>query len=129
MEGKGIVTFGSRIDPRFKVIVVYKDSLVYEVVRRSLEDLDNSIGALMPGQEIIVIDGERVQEEGLTNNHILAIEAHEIAHELLGHEGERNGDHEKEADELAIQILDSFFRKEAADLLRERVKFLEKNPI
>jgi hypothetical protein len=120
MEDKGIVTFASRIDSRFKVLVVYKDSLVYEVMKRSLSELDNSIGALLPGEGIIVIDGERVLEEGLTNNHILAIEAHEVAHELLDHSGERNEDHEDEADELAIKVLDSLGRKEASLLLRKR---------
>lgn len=124
MKGEGIVSFGSRIDPRFKVLVIYKESVAYSLVKSSLADLDNSIGALMPGQEIILIDGERVNEEGLSDNHLLAIEAHEIAHEMLGHEGERNQDHEEEADELAIKILDSFSRKEAAALLRERVKSL-----
>jgi hypothetical protein len=124
MKGEGIVSFGSRIDSRFKVLVIYKESVAYSLVKSSLADLDNSIGALMPGQEIILIDGERVNEEGLSDNHLLAIEAHEIAHEMLGHEGERNQDHEEEADELAIKILDSFSRKEAAALLRERVKSL-----
>ena len=124
MKGEGIVSFGSRIDPRFKVLVIYKESVAYSLVKSSLADLDNSIGALMPGQEIILIDGERVNEEGLSDNHLLAIEAHEIAHEMLGHEGERNQDHEEDADELAIKILDSFSRKEAAALLRERVKSL-----
>lgn len=124
MKGGGIVSFGSRIDSRFKVLVIYKESVAYSLVKSSLADLDNSIGALMPGQEIILIDGERVNEEGLSDNHLLAIEAHEIAHEMLGHEGERNQDHEEDADELAIKILDSFSRKEAAALLRERVKSL-----
>ena len=124
MKGEGIVSFGSRIDSRFKVLVIYKESVAYSLVKSSLADLDNSIGALMPGQEIILIDGERVNEEGLSDNHLLAIEAHEIAHEMLGHEGERNQDHEEEADKLAIKILDSFSRKEAAALLRERVKSL-----
>lgn len=126
MKGEGIVSFGSRIDPRFKVLVIYKESMTYPLIKESLDFLDNSIGALMPGQEIIIIDGERVKEERLTDDHLLAIEAHEIAHEILGHEGERNQTHEEEADELAIQILDSFSRKEAAALLRDRMKSLDK---
>jgi hypothetical protein len=126
MKGEGIVSFGSRIDSRFKVLVIYKESMTYPLVKSSLADLENSIGALMPGQEIIIIDGERVNKECLTDAHLLAIEAHEIAHEMLGHEGERNQDHEEEADELAIRILDSFSRKEAAALLRARVKSLGK---
>ena len=122
----GILSFASRIDPRFNVMVIYKESIMYPLIKDSLEGLDNSIGALMPGKGIIVMDGERIQEESLTDHHLLAIEAHEIAHELLGHEGERNQTHEEEADELAIRILDSFSRKEAAALLRERVKSLGK---
>lgn len=122
----GILSFASRIDPRFNVMVIYKESVMYPLIKGSLEGLDNSIGALMPGKGIIVMDGERIQEESLMDHHLLAIEAHEIAHELLGHEGERNQTHEEEADELAIRILDSFSRKEAAALLRERVKSLGK---
>jgi hypothetical protein len=117
---KGIITFASRVNPEFSVLVIYKEFINYPLVKQSLEDLDNSIGALMPGQKVILIDGERIQEEGLNDNHVLAIEAHEIAHELLGHDGERNQSHEREADELAIKILRSLGRKEAADLLIER---------
>ncbi len=125
MKSEGILSFGSRIDPRFKVMVIYKDSIFYETVKRSLEDLDNSIGAIMPGKGIIVIDGERVEEEGLSDNHLLAIEAHEIAHERLGHDGERNVEHEREADELAIKILIALNRKEAASLLKDREETLQ----
>jgi hypothetical protein len=117
---KGIITFASRVNPEFSVLVIYKEFINYPLVKQSLEGLDNSIGALMPGQKVILIDGERIQEEGLNDNHVLAIEAHEIAHELLGHDGERNQSHEREADELAIKILRSLGRKEAADLLIER---------
>lgn len=125
----GIISFKSRIDLRFNVLVVYKESPLYGIVKDLLGELDDSIGALMPGKGMIVIDGERVQEEGLTDHHLLAIEAHEVAHDLLGHEGERNQTHEGEADELAIRILDSLSRKEAASLLRERVKSLGKETI
>lgn len=129
MKGEDLISFDSRIDPEFKVIVIYKESQTYPLIKESLVALDNSIGALMPGQNIILIDGERVNTEGLTDNHILAIEAHEIAHAMLGHEGERNQTHEGEADELAIEILDSMDRKEAATLLRERMKSFSKTSI
>jgi hypothetical protein len=122
-----IISFDSRIDPKFKVLVIYKESQTYPLIKASLVALDNSIGALIPGQNIILIDGERVNEEGLSDNHILAIEAHEIAHAMLGHEGERNQTHEVEADELAIEILDSMNKKDASSLLRERLKSLEEN--
>jgi hypothetical protein len=127
MKGEDIISFDSRIDPAFNVLVIYKESQTYPLIKSSLVSLDNSIGALIPGQNIILIDGERVNEEGLSDDHILAIEAHEIAHAMLGHEGERNQTHELEADELAIEILDSMNKKEASSLLRERLKSLEEN--
>lgn len=127
MKTEDIISFDSRIDPAFNVLVIYKESLTYPLIKASLVSLDNSIGALIPGQNIILIDGERVNEEGLSDDHILAIEAHEIAHAMLGHEGERNQTHEVEADELAIEILDSIGRKDASALLRERLKSLEEN--
>lgn len=127
MKGEDIITFWSRVNPKFRVLVIYKESLTYPLIKASLLALDNSIGALVPGQEIILIDGERVNDEGLTDDHIIAIEAHEIAHAMLGHAGERNQTHEIEADELAIEILDSIGRKEASALLIERMKSLEEN--
>jgi hypothetical protein len=127
MKEEDIISFDSRIDPSFKVFVIYKESQSYPLVKTSLVSLDNSIGALLPGHNIILIDGERVNEEGLSDDHILAIEAHEIAHSILGHEGERSQTHETEADKLAIEILDSTGKKEASDLLRERSKSLEEN--
>jgi hypothetical protein len=122
MNAQGILSFSSRINPSFTVLVVYKEALNYGIVKEKLVELDNSVGAILSGVNVIIIDGERVQEEGLNDNHLLAIEAHEIAHAMLGHEGERNQTHEDEADELGIQILDSLKRKEAANLLRERMK-------
>jgi len=127
MKREDIISFDSRIDPAFNVLVIYKESQTYPLIKASLVSLDNSIGALIPGQNIILIDGERVNEEGLSDDHLLAIEAHEIAHAMLGHAGERNQTHELEADELAIEILDSMNKKEASDLLRERMKSLEEN--
>lgn len=127
MKREDIISFDSRIDPAFNVLVIYKESQTYPLIKASLVSLDNSIGALIPGQNIILIDGERVNEEGLSDDHLLAIEAHEIAHARLGHAGERNQTHEVEADELAIEILDSMNKKEASDLLRERLKSLEEN--
>ena len=127
MKEEDIISFDSRIDPSFKVFVIYKEFQSYPLVKTSLVSLDNSIGALLPGHNIILIDGERVNEEGLSDDHILAIEAHEIAHERLGHSGKRNQTHETEADELAIEILDSTGKKEVSDLLRERSKSLEEN--
>ena len=127
MKREDIISFDSRIDPAFNVLVIYKESQTYPLIKASLVSLDNSIGALLPGHNIILIDGERVNEEGLSDDHLLAIEAHEIAHAMLGHEGERNQTHELEADELAIEILDSMNKKDAASLLRERMKSLEEN--
>ena len=126
MKNEGIETFESRIDPSFTVIVIYKEYEMYSTVRESLESLDNSVGALLPGHGTIVIDGERVEKEKLTDDHLLAIEAHEIAHERLGHSGKRNQSHEEEADKLAIEILDSISKEKAAALLRDRMKSLDK---
>jgi len=46
----GIVSFKSRIDPRFNVLVIYKESVMYPLIKEAFEGLDNSIGALMPGK-------------------------------------------------------------------------------
>lgn len=70
--------------------------------------------------KVILIDEDQVKE--LTNDHIIAIEAHEICHGRLNH-GNRQADQtlqEKEADWLAHRILTSMNLVTPANLIADR---------
>lgn len=124
MDTTGLVAYNSKINPDFQVFVVYSDSTEYSNIKEYLTELNNSIGALMTGTKNIFIDGERIADDNIDSDQLLAIEAHEIAHSMLGHEGGVDETAEKEADLLAISILDMDGYERAASFLKDRIKEL-----
>ena len=118
------VVYNSVINPEYQVFVVFKESEHYATVSETLKSMNNSIGALWVGTKNIFVDGERALTENLTRDHLVAIEAHEIAHSMLGHEGGVDETAEKEADLLAISLLDMDGYNRAADFLKDRLKEL-----
>lgn len=124
MDTTGIVAYNSKVNPDFQVFVVYSDSEQYSEIREYLTKLNDSIGALMIGTKNIFIDGERVTDENIDSDQLLAIEAHEIAHSMLGHEGGVDEASEKEADLLAVALLDMDGHERAAGFLKDRLNEL-----
>ena len=123
-ENEHIVGYTSRVNPDFNVYVVYKEHEGYKTIRESLEKLNNSIGALWVGTKNIFVDGERVADENIDQDQLLALEAHEIAHSMLNHEGGLNTQSEKEADLLAIALLETFGYRRSAQFIKDRIKEL-----
>jgi len=74
-------------------------------------------GAYLHGHDILLIDGGA----GLTTDQLKAVEAHEAAHAILGHQQFRNEQFEKEADELAIEMLQTKGYDNSAQLLISRL--------
>ena len=75
--------------------------------------------------KMIFVDGVQLDQEKLSNDNLLAVEAHEIAHALLNHrESNRVSAYderqEREADWLAIRMLDQMGHGKSAALLEER---------
>jgi len=77
-------------------------------------------GAYLHGHDILLIDGGA----GLTTDQLKAVEAHEAAHAILGHQQFRNEQFEKEADELAIEMLQTKGYDNSAQLLISRLDSL-----
>lgn len=121
MDTTGIVAYNSKVNADFQVFVVYNDSPEYITIREYLTKLNNSIGALMIDTKNIFIDGERVIDENIDSDQLLAIEAHEIAHSMLGHKGGIDEVSEKEADLLAVALLDMDGYERAAGFLKDRL--------
>jgi hypothetical protein len=120
-QEQSMVAYQSTINPEFTVIVIYKENEQYKDIKDSLEKMNNSIGALWVGSKNIFIDGEVIAELEIDRDHLLAIEAHEIAHSMLGHEAGIDEQSEKEADLFGIALLEMSGMQRAASILKERM--------
>ena len=116
---KGIISGKSKIDKSFKMFIVYPECGDYNTVFKPLFT-SHGIGFLIPGKKQMYIDG--VQMENLTKDHFLAIQAHEISHYKLKHEGNYSEENELEADVEGYKILVDMNHKKAAQILRQRIK-------
>lgn len=121
---QSIVAYNSVVDPTYQVFVVFAEHETYNEVSNALKSMNNSIAALWVGTKNIFVDGERCIAEKLTKEQMIAIEAHEIAHSMLDHKAGIDEQAEKEADLLAIALLETFGHKKSAVLIKERLKEL-----
>ena len=122
MTDQAIVSYNSVINSQYQVFVVFKESEQYAALTEMLTSMNNSIGALWVGTKNIFIDGERVIEEQIDKDQLIAIEAHEIAHSMLNHEAGLDAQSEKEADLLAIALLETFGYRRSAQFIKDRIK-------
>lgn len=121
------ISYNSEIDPTFKVFIFYKENENYKTIRILLGKFNNSIAALNVGTKNILMDGERIEKENLSKNHLLAIEAHEIAHSLLNHPAGTSQEQEIEADKKALEILYSKGYTVASKILKNRLNLQIQN--
>ena len=119
-----IVAYNSVVDPAYQVFVVFEGDETYPEIKAALKSMNNSIGALWVGTKNIFVDGERCIAEKITREQLIAIEAHEIAHSMLEHESGVDEQSEKEADLLAIALLETFGHRKSASLIKDRLKEL-----
>jgi vacuolar-type H+-ATPase subunit B/Vma2 len=86
---------------------------------------------MVPNQNLIVINGE-ILLQNYDPSFLKFIEAHEVAHIILGHDKDRNDDDEIDADLGAYILLRSKGKDDAVELLqknyedRHKTKFDEK---
>ena len=70
------------------VVVVFNDDPLYSQVKGFFEEY--GFGFMVPGQNLMIIDGEILVGEPNAKDILKFIEAHEAAHILLKHDGPRN---------------------------------------
>ena len=85
------------------VVVVFEDDPLYSQVEVFFEQY--GFGFMFPGQNIMIIDGEVLVGEPDGKDILKFIEAHEVTHMILGHDGPRNEKDEIEADLGAYLLL------------------------
>ena len=85
------------------VVVVFNDDPLYSQVKGFFDEY--GFGFMVPGQNLMIIDGEILVGEPDAKDILKFIEAHEVAHILLKHDGPRNERDEIDADMMALNLL------------------------
>jgi hypothetical protein len=99
----GSYTYKSQFLPHVTIMIVTDEYPGYEDLRPIFDKL--GYGFMVPNKDTIVIDGEILVSEGPDDSLFKFIEAHEVAHILLGHDGPRNERDEIDADMMALNLL------------------------
>lgn len=123
------LTYESEFLKGVNIAVVFSEDKKY----KELLPLFNKYGYgfMVPNQNLIVINGE-ILLQNYDPSFLKFIEAHEVAHIILGHDKERNDDDEIDADLGAYILLRSSGKDDAVELLqknyedRHKTKFDEK---
>lgn len=104
MEKKDdILSYKSSFTPDLNINIIFKENSNYSVLKKMFNQY--GYGFLAPEFKTVFIDGELfLGDDGLTFDDIKFIEAHEVAHYILGHTGYRTNKDEIEAD-LGAYIL------------------------
>lgn len=84
------------------VVIVFEDDPLYGQVKEYFNEF--GFGFMVPGSNLIIIDGEVLIGQPNSKDILKFIESHEVAHVLFGHDGPRNEQDEIEAD-LGAYIL------------------------
>ena len=89
------VMYNSEFLPSVKIAVVFENNPQYETLKEYFDEY--GYGFMVPGNNMVIIDGEQLVN-GLGPESLKFIEAHEISHVIMGHDGPRNEDEELDAD-------------------------------
>jgi Zn-dependent peptidase ImmA (M78 family) len=103
MENQTQIEYGSEFLNDVTVVVVFNEDPLYSQVKGFFDQY--GFGFMVPGKNLMIIDGEILVGEPDAKDILKFIEAHEVAHILLKHDGPRNERDEIEADMMALNLL------------------------
>jgi hypothetical protein len=124
------LSYSSEFLPDVTIFVIFSDSPQYEQLKPLFDEY--GYGFMVPNKNMILIDGEILLEEGYSDSLLKFIEAHEISHVILKHDGPRSDDEELDADLGAYLLLSKNHNLGALKTLlkhfknRHGIKFEEK---
>lgn len=97
------LTYNSEFLPQVQLAIILSDNPQYETLKPYFEEY--GYGFLVPGKNLVIIDGEQFINN--FNKDVLKfIEAHEVSHIIMGHDGPRSENEELDADLGAYILLD-----------------------
>jgi Zn-dependent peptidase ImmA (M78 family) len=108
--------FKSEFNKDIVVSIIGKDDALYDLLKPLFNEY--GYGFVAPNQMLVFIDGGKK----FSRNTLKWIEAHEIAHIILGHKKEKDSNDEIEADTLAHKLLVGNGYHKAAQLVKDKFK-------
>lgn len=114
---EGPVIYTSEFLPKVGIAVIFEDDFQYKDMKPLFDEF--GYGFMVPGNNLVVIDGEQLTDSR-GNNLLKFIEAHEVSHIVMGHDGPRNEEEEIDADLGAYILLEKYgYIDDIKILLRE----------
>jgi Zn-dependent peptidase ImmA (M78 family) len=114
---EGPVIYNSEFLPKVGIAVIFEDDFQYKDMKPLFDEF--GYGFMVPGNNLVVIDGEQLLDSR-GNNLLKFIEAHEVSHIVMGHDGPRSDDEELDADLGAYILLEKYgYIDDIKVLLRE----------
>lgn len=100
---KDIITYPSIFNPEINITLIFKENENYPSLKKVFDEY--GFGFYSPKFKTIMIDGEVfVDNDDIDMNDLRFVEAHEISHLIMNHDGPRSDDDEIDAD-LGAYIL------------------------
>ena len=101
MQESEPLIYNSEFLPNIQIAIVFEENPQYKELKPLFDEY--GYGFMVPGKNLVIIDGEQFIDN--FNADVLKfIEAHEISHIIMGHDGPRSDDDEMDAD-LGAYIL------------------------
>jgi hypothetical protein len=119
MEETEPLIYYSEFLPSVQIAVVFEENPQYEDLREYFNDY--GYGFMVPGNNLVIIDGEQLVN-GLGPEVLKFIEAHEISHIIMGHDGPRSEDDEIDADLGAYILLKKSGKTDSIKTLLKQFK-------
>lgn len=113
------LVYDSEFLPSVQIAVVTDDNPQYEQIKPFFEEY--GYGFMVPGKNLVIIDGEQFIDN-FGADVLKFIEAHEIAHVIMGHDGPRSEDDEIDADLGAYILLKQAERNDSLKVLLKQFK-------
>jgi hypothetical protein len=110
------LSYNSEFLPEVEIVVVFSENPQYKQLEPMFQEY--GYGFMVPGKKLIIIDGEQFIKN-FKPEVLKFIEAHEIAHVIMGHDGPRNENEELDADLGAYLLLK---QKDKVDSIKTLVK-------
>jgi hypothetical protein len=129
MQESEPLIYDSEFLPNVQIAVVLEENPQYKDLKPLFDEY--GYGFMVPGKNLVIIDGEQFIDN-FSSDVLKFIEAHEISHIIMGHDGPRSEDEEMDADLGAYILLKQKGRIDSIKTLlkhfkeRHGVKFDEK---
>jgi len=114
------LSYNSEFLPEITIYVVFSDNPQYKQLKQLFDEY--GYGFMVPNKNMILIDGEILLDSNQTDDLLKFIEAHEIAHVMLNHDGPRNDEEELDADLGAYILLKNKGKFDAIKTLLKHFK-------